>query len=94
MRKDVYNLATKLAAASELDTDSVYDFLMACGKDLGRNPTGLTWITGHKVVFLAGKRDEYCLESFRPANRRPAYDDEAASYWENRILARQEAWMD
>jgi hypothetical protein len=94
MRKDVYHLAEKLAAASEFNPDTVYDFLMACGKDMGCNPTKLAWVTGRKIIFLAGKRDDYCLETFRPEDHRPAYDDEQAEYWINRILARQEAWMD
>lgn len=94
IRKDVYRLAATLAADSGMDADTIYDFLMACGKALGRNPSKLPWVAGHGLIFLEGKRDDFYLEPFRPQDRRPTGDDDAARYWEDRILARQEAWMD
>ena len=91
MRKHIYHLAEKLAVATGLNTDHIYDFLMACGKDLGKDPSKLTWITGSGILFLEGRRDDYCLEVFIPTTQPPAYD---GPDYEALILARQEAWMD
>ena len=57
-------------------------------------------ISGDGIVFVKNERDFNCLESTDRIYRRGRFAkafggyDEGAYYWEDRILARQEAWMD
>ena len=91
VRKHIYRLAESLSAAAFINADHVYNFLMACGRDLGKDPSKLSWVTGIGLIFLEGHRDDYCLEAYKPAAQTPAYN---GPDYEQLILARQEAWMD
>jgi len=95
IRKDVYGLAEKLAAESGLDVEAIYAWLMAVGKDKGRNPRFLDIRAESGIVWLADDPDGYRLENFSPSKpEQRRNSDEEALYWEGRILARQEPFMD
>ena len=100
VRGDVMKLAESLHKKTSLNAEHIYDWLMEVGKDKGINPTKLDLISGDGIVFVRNERDYNCLECADRIFRRGRFarafggDSEGAYYWENRILARQEAWMD
>lgn len=99
-RKDVMKLAESLHEKTSLNTMGIYEWLMDVGREKGINPTKLVLISGDGIVFVENERDYNCLECMDRIYRRgrfaPAFGGSSAGshYWENRILARQEAWMD
>ena len=95
IRKDVFRMAENLVFISGINVDAIYAWLMAVGKDRGRNPVKLDIRAESGIVWLADDPDGYRLENFsppKPEQRRNS--DEEALYWEGRILARQEPFMD
>lgn len=92
-RPEVAHLSHELALESDLSVQAVYFWLMDVGRAMGMNPRRLAFRACPGKIVLASDPDNYRLEEVRqsrPASR----DDGAAAYWEDRILARQEAYMD
>ena len=95
VRKDVWHLAEDLSEKSGLDVDSIYAFLMYCGKEKGCSPRKMTWTAGPGIVFLAGERDTYYLQTYRSYNPpAPSVYDGMADHYYNLIMDRQESWYD
>ena len=100
IRKDVMKLAESLHEKTSIDTDHIYYWLMEVGRSKGIHPKKLDLISGDGIVFVRNERDYNCLECADRIFRRGRFarafcgSSEGADYWENRILARQEAWMD
>lgn len=91
-RKDVSRIAENLAAASQMNFDSVYWFLIETWKALHIHPRKLEFRAAAGRIILVSDPDNFRLESFRP--NMPVQDYDGAYYWENRILARQDAYYD
>jgi hypothetical protein len=93
MRKDVLHLAEKLSAASGLNVNAIYYWLMDVGRAHSKNPRLLNFTAVRGLVYLNSDRyGTYCGKYERPNNTTTDYA--AADYWEGKILARQEAYMD
>lgn len=92
IRKDVMHLADRLSAASRINPDNIYSWLMDLGRAKSMNPCRLDYIvSAGSIVYDA---DNY-LTSRVPRDAKEApHDAAAADFWENAILERQEAWMD
>lgn len=91
-RKDVLRLASNLAIISGFDVDTVYFWLMDVGHVYKCNPRKLNFAAAPGRIIDTAAPDLNRLESFRPD--KPAQDYDGAYYWENRILARQDAYYD
>lgn len=91
IRKDISHLASELAAKSGFSQGLVECYLFNVGKLTGKNPCRFKWDAVSGFVFMVGDPDNFCLGE-RP--RPNIFINEKADYWENRILAKQEAWMD
>ncbi len=90
-RRDVAHIANDLAEKSGFSSELVYCFLTNCGKYLSKNPRLYKWDAVPGYVFMVDDPDNFHLGE-RPV-RNFSFDEEAY-YWESRILAKQEAWMD
>lgn len=90
MRKDVSRLAEQLSKESGISATCIYEWLMDLGRLKGSNPCKLTFSTLPGTVWHDA---ENYLRVFNPETGKP-YDNMAADYWEDRILVRQEAWID
>ncbi len=92
IRKDVYKLAETLSAATGFPVWQLYYWLMEVGRAKSVNPARLDYITGHKIVFVKGERDDYCMEQYIPPRKwEPEY---CGPDYESMILKRQEKYMD
>lgn len=89
IRQDVWRIAENLAAAADLDADSVYAWMHAVGKHFGTNPKNLDFRTGTGRITLASDPDGFYLEKFRPRAAGKVIADYGTDY-EGLILARQE----
>ena len=97
-RRDVWNLAVKLAAAAGLSALAVYFFLMDTGRILGRNPRGLTFVASNGMVSLESDPANYFVMVCDPADYllRPGLDVHhvhASDYWYDMIMDRQEKYL-
>ena len=106
MRRDVLALAKKLSAQSGMSDGNIYDWLMDVGRGKKINPCKLKYVADIGVVWVEGEHDTNRLEKYLPEQfiytregsvprdigivSDPAYTD----FWENKILARQEKYMD
>lgn len=92
VRKDVFKLAEKLRTETGFPVWQLYDWLMEVGRAKSVNPARLDYITGRKIVFVKGERDDYCMERYNaPRKWEPEY---TGPDYESMILARQENYMD
>lgn len=93
MRKDVLKLALTLSADSGIDVDAVYIWLMDIGKTEKINPCKKRFRAGERKIIDADKPDTNYLQAV-PANSKEyeMYCTEVGRYYEEQILARQEAF--
>ena len=92
IRKEVWSLAGRLAAASGIVQDHIYWWLMGVGKHHGKNPTRMAFSAGPDRVVCLDDPDSY-LQVY-DASKTFSADDYDGPDYEDLILARQEAWMD
>lgn len=94
MRKDVLKLAEVLSADSGINVESVYDWLMAIGKEEKRNPVNKHFSACYGRIIDKENPDGNRLEIYTPHSNIFSGNSSSADYWENRILARQERYFD
>lgn len=93
IRKDVMKLANRLHETSGINADHIYMWLMDLGRAKSMNPRRLSFTTSAGAI--THDADNYMSNCAAMTKRETPHDDAAAAdFWENAILARQEAWMD
>ena len=92
IRKDVMKLAEKLHKESGINADHVYLWLMDLGRAKSMNPCRLSFTASAGAIVHDA--DNYMSSCAAMTRKQTPHDDAAADFWENAILARQEAWMD
>ena len=98
IRREVMRQATELANVAGFDPDTVYCWLMDLANDRGYHPRKIPITAAPGLLFVTGCRDTDYLEKFDPAadrERSRVYNaGPVADYYWDRIMERQERYMD
>lgn len=94
IRKEVFNLATKLSEEAGFDVWTVYDFLMEVGRAKSKNPRLLRFKTANGYIWLDGEYFAFRLEHYRPREEVRVTNNAMGDYYYDLIMERQERYMD